>query len=169
MKKSIALLLCLFVFISVIGCVSDPETYYFDYDELSNEIVSIDLIEYDNDLPQLLYGQGEIKQFDYDKMNFLETLETEQIDSFITDLSNITWFLPADDISYADSPIGYCVKLNCENGNFIILSCPLIDKIGYSHIVRYDSSGDAIELIATCCCRGDFINLVNQYFNTELD
>lgn len=170
MRKSIALTISLFVIIiSVTGCVWDPESYYFDYNELSNEIVSVDLVEYDNTLPQMLYGNGEILKFNFDKMNLLETLETKQIDSFIADLSKIHLFLPADDLSYADSPIGYCIKLNCENGNFIILSSTLIDGIAYGHIVRYDSSGTAIGLIATNSNRSALIDLANKYFITELD
>ena len=169
MKKIIASSLSLFVLISVTGCVWDPESYYFDYNKLSNEIVSVDLVEYDNTLPQILYGNGEILKFNFDKMNLLETLETKQIDSFIADLSKIHLFLPADDLSYANSPIGYCIKLNCENGDFIILSSTLIDGIAYGHIVRYDSSGTAIGLIATCSNRGALIDLANKYFNTELE
>ena len=54
MKKRIVMITCLCLFVLLNGGVSDPPTYFFEYENLKGQIASVELIHYENDNPEII-------------------------------------------------------------------------------------------------------------------
>lgn len=161
---AILLLFCsLFVF-----AACDPGSYYFNREEMS-EIVSVELITYDNPDQRQFFTwvsdhTSDLKAFNEHKISVLETLDGESIPKLIDALCGFH-------ILYAyyayDSPNGICLKLSYSNGDFLILSCNVETYAGY--IGKYSSDGEVTEFIGCFSSRYDFESLVNNFFKIEVD
>ena len=75
------------VLVSLGGCVWDPAITYFDYDELKEQIATVELINYENENPKIIKDASNVLPFDFAKMEVIETLAADKIDDFVTDLS----------------------------------------------------------------------------------
>lgn len=160
MKKRIVMITCLCIFVLLNGCVSDPPTYFFDYEKLKEQIASVELINYENDNPEIIKDASEVMPFDFAKMNVIETLDADKINDFILDLSE-TGFM--DYSSFAKEPVGICIKITYKNGNFIIITSTLMDVV-YGIVEVFDSNGYPIEYIGEPEDRDEYVTLVNKYF-----
>ena len=56
MKKTISYIMIICVLVSLGGCVWDPAITYFDYDELKEQIATVELINYENENPKIIKG-----------------------------------------------------------------------------------------------------------------
>ena len=145
-------------------------TYHFNYEDLTENVVSVELINYNNPDAKILtyhYGSQDSKllSFVFEEMTVLEALDAEHFDDFFQQLSQVEilyeWY------SY-NSPKDICIRLVCENGDFEVLSCDYKNHSFYGYIGRYNTNGDVIEYIGTFEGLPDFENLINTFFTTEL-
>src|SRR5690554_1443234 len=78
MKKIFSLILLILSITIISGCVSDPNTYYFNYEELSSNVISIELINYENSNPRIInVNESSISNIDFQKMEVLEVLPSQ--------------------------------------------------------------------------------------------
>ena len=142
------------------GC--DPATYYFDADVLISNTIKIELVECKNDKPELIeINEKKITSFDYDNVEVIDSLDYSQFESFITKLSSITFHKENYSVN---KPIGRTLILHQKNGDMIVLSCTVIDGIGYSFVSKFDSNNNYITHIAKFADRPQFESLLNTYF-----
>lgn len=169
--KSLTACLMLALCFTFTACVTDPASYYFDYDELKEKVVTIELINYDNSNAKSVKKKADILPFDFDKMEILETLESEKYDNFLSDFSKIFFFICDDMTRYINSAAGISVRITYESGNFIIFC--LNEETNF--VCEFTESGDVDELILYYVASTDyatfaaFIDLFNKYFNTHID
>lgn len=116
MKKFI-LVIILMVSIFLTGCVSDPETYYFDAADLIANTIKIELVECKNEkLEMIEVNEKSITNFDYNEVEPIDNLDNSQFESFIIELSSITFHKR----NYsANKPIGKTLVLHQKNGDMI--------------------------------------------------
>ena len=70
MKKIIVLFLFVLNLITLIGC--DPGSYYYSYEDLNSNVISIELINYMNDdAVELFEKRDKVKPFDFDKLDVI--------------------------------------------------------------------------------------------------
>lgn len=161
MKKFI-LVIILMVSIFLTGCVSDPETYYFAAADLIANTIKIELVECKNEkLEMIEVNEKSITNFDYNEVEPIDNLDNSQFESFIIELSSITFHKR----NYsANKPIGKTLVLHQKNGDMIVLSCTLVDGRGYGFASKFDSNCNYITHIAYFADRPKFESLLNEYF-----
>ena len=160
MKKRIGFAMAVFTLILLNGCVWDPELYQFEYEKLKGQIASVELINYENDNPEIIKDASEVMPFDFNKEEVIETLDADKIDDFALDLSEIRFM---NDSDFAKEAIGICIKITYENGEFIIITSTLMD-VAYGLVEVFDSNGYPIEYIGEPRDRDEYVALVNKYF-----
>lgn len=91
MRKCILTFIIL-TLIVLTGCVSDPVTYYFDSDDLIANTVKIELVECENEKPEMIeINEKNTTNFDYNTVEVIDDLDHRQFESFIVKLSSITF------------------------------------------------------------------------------
>ncbi len=159
MKKTFIILISLITII-LSGC--DPATFYFEFESMNNEVLSVELVEYDNNSSEMINTNLDSKLiFDSKKIISVETLEEERIDEFLKGLSVIVFHQVEESTI---EPVKECLKINKNNGNYIILSCTVIDGTVYSMVAEYDSSGNFLEHLAYFADRPSYERLIDKYF-----
>lgn len=163
MKKLILFITLLFT-LTLFGCVSDPNTYYFDSNILLNNTMKIDLVYYQNDAPEMIVvDQSDFPNFEFGSSTVIETLDSSLLESFILELSLITFHIQNKS---SNSPVGNTLILHQTNGNMIVISCTLIDGTAYSFVSTFDSDSHFIEHIARFADRPKFDEMLQKYFNS---
>ena len=85
MKKIIVLLIFVLNLLTLTGC--DPSSYYYNYEDLNSNVISIELINYDNnEAIELFEIRKKVKSFDFSKLNVIETLDNENNNEFLLEL-----------------------------------------------------------------------------------
>ena len=174
MKKATALFLvlvcaltCMLVFT---GC--DPTTSILDTDELLANTVKIELVNYKNENPELIFNLDGKKKptLDFNKITLIATLEESKIQNVVKDLGDYgylywdrTW----------NEPIGKTLILYQSNGDMLVLyGCIYEDgkgKTSYpSACIMFDKDGKYIEYI------GDFgyagmEEVISKYFPSTIE
>lgn len=168
MKKFTSFLATLLIVCSLCAFAAcDPGSYKFSREYLS-DIVSIELISYDNPENKHFVSwvpdhTSDLKPFDDSKLSVLETLDEDNFSQLIDTLCECEILYQY----YAyDSPNGICLKLSYSNGDFLIVSCDEVSYAGY--IGKFSSDGGVAEFIGCFCSRSDFEALVNDYFLTKI-
>ena len=160
-------LLSLLVSMTAIFMACEPAKYIFHYEELKNSIVKIELINYKNEEARFIKEKEDILPFNFQKEEIIEMLDGELLNDFLVDFSDAAFFQNYWD--QPDSPMGVCLKLTYENGDFIIASDATIKgrKI-YQYICIFYSNGYVKEFIGGFSGKMVFSNLVNSYFETQI-
>ena len=159
------------VIISVIAILSvsvlfftacDPISYYYNLDELRAPVKTIELVNYDNP-GQKSFGlwfvdhSNDIKPLDMSAIQTVATLDAEQIDNFMTDLSK-------QHIHYkdyeVDSPKGKCIRIVYEDDFFDIISGSKKQYIG-----TFAPNGEIVEFIGGFGSYNSYEYLLQTYFN----
>lgn len=163
MKKIYFLFLIIIYMISIIGCVVDPPTYYFNSDELIDTVTKIELVSFVNDNPkQVTVNEDTILSFNMTNATLVKELENDKIKHFIDDLSAITFHINNESV---DSPIGYAVIIYIGNQEIIVLSCTIVNDIGYSMVASFTEEGSFIKHIASFADEPKFRKFLEKYFN----
>ena len=133
MKKRLFSLLCvLLAALTLTAC--DPGGFSFGYEsELLENVVGAELLDYKNDSQKHFKSwvpdhSVALKDFDVRSASVLKKLASEKLPAFLHSLRT------AEILStyYAyDSPKGECIRVNYENGDFLILSCQDGSYAGY--------------------------------------
>ena len=167
--KKMAIALSVFIFILILTSC-DPGRYHYNYDDLTQNVISIELVEYENPKQKHFMSwvpdhSSDLVALEIENMLILETLVEEQIDQLLLQLSEI-------DILYKyyayDSPKGICIKLNHKNNDFDILSMNIETKSSSGYIGCFTSAGSVKEFKGTFARYEDFENLINTYFETKI-
>ena len=168
MKKVTALFAIVLVLCSLcIFAACDPTTSYFDHEYLS-EIVSIELVDYNNPKQREFISwvpdhTADLKPFDNSKLSVLETLDENKIPDFIDTLCEC---LILDTYFAFDSPNGLCLKLIYSNGDFLIVNWYKKSFVGY--IGKFSPNGEVAEFIGCFASANSYEILVNDYFQTKI-
>lgn len=77
-NKTTLLFTLIFVGVCLVAC--DPNSYYYNYEDLKDSVVAVELIRYDNaDAKTLFENRDGVIAFDFTKMELIETLAEEQL------------------------------------------------------------------------------------------
>lgn len=126
MKKFVKKLLCILLVVVALSFLASckKQTFQYDLDNLTADVDTVDLIYYVNDNSfwymrmDFAKPSKRVKVFYFDSAIVVKTLKSNELETF---LSQICKMVIEYDGSFYNSPQGYCLKLNYNNGNFDIL------------------------------------------------
>ena len=161
-KILIVFILCLFMIGVQFLIACDPD-FEYDIAWLKENVVSVEMIKYDNEELKLVYDRVEILPIDFDKIEIIEKLPDSKIEDFINDYSS-SWKMESG-VFFAE-PVGVCVKMNFVNGDFMIITeeDPKEDFSEFSMIAIFDKDGKVTDMpICHYASAGGFEHL-KKYF-----
>lgn len=150
-KKTVLSVIVIMMCLLLVSC--DPPNFY--HDSYTNEVISIDLIEYDGG--NIQNGQ-EIRNFDFEKSKIIEALNKNDLQVFLSDLTELFIITYR---THPDSPNEVCIRICFDDGTFEIISKNRL-------IVKYNENGDVMEYIGMVDDYNKIISLINKYFNTQI-
>jgi len=153
MKKIYSILLFCFICFSLTACEPIPVSYPDDY---LIDVERVELINYEN---------SDRSTFDFEKMTIVEELKSEKLDDFIQDISELYMWRRVANCDFENVSI----RIIYSNGYFEVISCNNTDKKVISNLVRYDAEGILIKDIGSLEFRSDYVNLINNYFTTQIN
>ena len=158
MKKLFTVSAIILVVLSLAAC--DPAHYYYDYEDLKSDVISIELINYNNpDVKELFEKRDKVISFDIEKMEIMETLSDESFNDFLLYFSKILFL---EYWRHADSPNGTCVRIVYEDGDFEIVTHEVV------YAGRFDAEGNVKKFIGGLSGKASFVSLVNNFFETKI-
>lgn len=158
------LIICCFL------CSCDPSWFDVDGEALTNNVVSIELIEYKNSnqkhfsswVPDQFH---KLLPFESANATVLETLPTEKMPDFLDSFSK-SYIL---DTYYAyNSPKDICIRLNYANGDFLIVWADYAKGVHAGYIGEYSSDGKVLSFWGSFDSLSSYENLVTEYFSYSL-
>lgn len=158
---------CIFLIVMILifcltGCVTDPPTYYFEANYIIENATKIELVECKNDKPkEVIVDDSTILNFDINDVVVIKELEKSKFEDFAMDLSSITFHIENKSVN---SPLGYAVIIYLKNKEIIVLSCTIVNYIGYSMVATFTVDGEFISHIATFADEPKFKKLLERYF-----
>ena len=168
MKKAVAIILVMMICFTMCAC--DPGSFSIDREKLNN-VVSVELIEYANS-NQKPFTTWVPDQFDkllpFDSVNVttLEVLSSEKISDFLDAFSKT-------DILHTyyayNSPKDVCIRLNYQNGDFLIIWANYMNNGFAGYIGEYSSDGTVLSFWGSFSALAYYTDLVNQYFTYKLE
>ena len=167
MKKILSAILV--AIICVLICACDPGTLVINRDSLDS-VITIELIEYKNSNQNHFTSWvpnhfDELLPFDTDKASVVESLPTEKIPAFLDDFSK-THILHT---YYAyNSPKDICIRLNYENGDFLIIWADYARGSFGGYIGEYSANGEVLSFWGSFSALDYYEELVNNYFDYNL-
>ena len=166
--KVLRIVLFLSLCITLPAC--DPNNSRLDYDALSESVVSVELIHYENPEQKHFSSwvpdqSSELQPYDFAKESVKRILDETRISEFLTQLSEATIL----DKYYAfDSPNGVCLKLTYDNGDFLIIYCDSINESYSGYVGEFYADGKVKRFIGSFSDYNDFESLVNDFFHFNL-
>lgn len=156
------LLFCVSVF-----CAFSPPTYRFYYDDLTNDVLFVELINYENAEKTDVKNEAQIKPFDFSKETRVKLLAFEKNDAFFTELSSVNFY---GSRSFPSAPAGDCIKLNYKDGSFFVIFCDVQKdekqaRVYYSGAIKYSSDGVAQKQYSYIARLSRYMDLAEKYFN----
>ena len=160
MKKVAIISLCL-ILIALILSSCDPNHINPSKEELEN-VVLIELIRYNNpDQKEFISWvpdhSDDLASFDNSRVEIIEILDNEKFDDFSTAFQSTeilhTYYM-------CDSPNGVCIRVNYENGEFLIIGK---DYIGY-----FSENGEVSSFLGCFSGRFYYTDLVNEFFEYQV-
>ena len=160
MKKVTIISLCL-ILIALILSSCDP-AMYSPTEEYLKDVVSIQLIRYNNPdqkdfISWVPDHSDDLVAFDNTRVEIIEILNNEKFDDFSTAFQSTEVFLDYYDF---DSPDGVCIRVNYENGEFLIIGR---DYIGY-----FSENGEVSKFLGCFSARTYYSDLVNEFFEYQV-
>lgn len=117
MKKVLIILLVLNCLLGLVGC--DPSVNSLNKDELLENTVKIELVEYENENPKLLnLGGIEKPRFDFNKVTLIATLDETHFEEILNDVAEIDYLVFGTALN---EPMGKTLVLYQSNGNMMVL------------------------------------------------
>lgn len=165
MKKLIVALLLILLTVSLISC--EPVKYFFKNNTRNDEIVSIELISYSQDNVAVVDSADEMLDFVFENMEILEILDATKNENFISEFSVIEFF---QGYSHLNTPNGVGVKINYQNGDFLIITDSFIDEdVNGGDAILYNSDGVFLEYFGSISWIQTFIDLIDEFFDTQME
>ena len=168
MKKAVAIILVMMICFTMCAC--DPGSFSIDREKLNN-VVSVELIEYANSnqkhfttwVPDQF---DKLLPFDFVNVTTLEVLSSEKISDFLDAFSKT-------DILHTyyayNSPKDVCIRLNYQNGDFLIIWANYMNNSFAGYIGEYSSDGTVLSFWGSFSALDYYTDLVNQYFTYKLE
>lgn len=169
MKRLIIFISLFLMCLTLSAC--DPSIYRFNLEELSENVVNVELINYDNNEQKHFQSwvpdhSDKLLPFDNSKETIIEELNGDKLTDFLNQLSEADVLFQY----YAyDSPKDICIKLSYKNGDFVIISCNYKEKSFGGYIGKYSSDGKVLEFIGCFESYYYYESLVNDYFETKIN
>lgn len=157
------ILMCL----SISSC--DPGQYDIDREEL-NDVVSVELINYDNPEQKKFSSWvpdhfRKLKPIDLEKCEVLETLPEDMITDFVDYFSEREIL---NKYYTYNSPKDICIKLNYSDDSFLILWADYENESFRGYVGEYTSEGKVLSFWGSFCALSDYEYLVENYFDCKL-
>ena len=157
----IVLIFCLSVF-----SACTPPIVQFNYEELTNEIISVELLNYNGERKKVK-NINEVAPFNINNSEEKEILSN--IDTnFFDNISKIEfWDIKTVSVKIPYEPIGYCIRLNYKNSDFCIIFCTIQQEEtdGYSGMLKYNSANICIYAFGFITNPRFFYDILEKYFN----
>ena len=163
MKKVICFLS--FILICCSLCACDPAPYTIDPAALE-QVTRIELIQYENPDQEHFFSWvpdqfDQLVPFDPDRATVLETLAPERNAEFLEAFSK-------SDILHTyyayNSPKDVCLRLQYENGHFLIVWANYAEKSFSGYIGEYTADGSVLSFWGCFSALSYYLELVEQYF-----
>ena len=160
MKKTTIISLCLILIVLTLSSC-DP-LRYSPTEEYLKDVVSIELIRYNNPdqkdfISWVPDHSDDLVLFDNSKVEIIEELDDEKFDAFSTAFQSTeimhTYYR-------CDSPDDVCIRVNYENGEFLI--------IGRDYIGCFSENGEVSEFWGCFSARMYYTDLVNEFFEYQV-
>ena len=167
MKKILSAILIAITCALISAC--DPGTFMIDRDSLDS-VITIELIEYKNSNQNHFTSWvpnhfDELLPFDTDKASVVESLPKEKNAEFLDAFSK-THILHT---YYAyNSPNDVCIRLNYENGDFLIIWANYARGSFGGYIGEYSANGEVLSFWGSFSALDYYEELVNNYFDYNL-
>ena len=167
MKRIAAIILVIATCFLSTSC--DPTSFEIDIDALDS-VVSVELIEYDNPEQKHFVSWvpdqfDELVPFIPARATVLEALPSEKTSDFLDAFSRT-------DILHTyyayDSPKDVCLRLNYENGDFLIIWANYAADSYAGYIGEYSSDGRVLSFWGSFSSLLFYKDLVNQFFTYKI-
>ena len=167
MKKIICFLYLIIICFCLCSC--DPGTYTINPNSLEG-VKTIELIDYKNP-DQKHFASWEpnhfedLKPFDTAKATVIEILQEERKSDFLDA------FMQTDILYeyYAyDSPVDICIRLNYENGNFLIIWSNYKKNSFAGYIGEYSADGTVLSFWGSFSGLLYYQGLINNFFSYNI-
>ncbi|MFA5289907.1 MAG: hypothetical protein WC351_02555 [Candidatus Izemoplasmatales bacterium] len=162
-------LLLLIVCSAFLLTACDYEYYlYHDYIRENTEVVKIELVNYIN--PSDTENSTENTVYDVEKLVILETLNSDDIESFLSDLSEIGG-LSSKRKQTINSPNGTGILIAYQDGGVTLITVSNINDNDCIFVGHYDESANLEGVYGISWPRmiDDFKAIILKYFDTNID
>ncbi len=158
-------LTCLVLWTVVLYTGCEPRQDYFSYDELSSNVKRIELINYINENPTSIESKDDMDlEFKFENMQVLFILDEKYSEAFFKDLSGFKLFSDYKD-SILQAPVGLCLRLVLENGNFIVFSYLKANDRKSSMIAEFDANCNFVRHIGYFSHTPSYDDIIKKYFD----
>jgi hypothetical protein len=100
-------------------------------------------------------------------MEILEILDVAKNEEFISEFSIIEFF---QGYSHLNTPKGIGVKINYQNGDFLIITDGTLGEDSYGgDAILYNSDGIFLEFYGSLSWAQNFVDLINEFFETQME
>lgn len=165
MKKLIVIPFLILLTVFLVSC--EPNKYFFKSNIRNNEIVSIELILYSQDNVAVVNSTDEMLDFVFENMETLEILDSAKNENFIDEFSIIEFF---QGYSHLNTPNGIGVKINYQNGDFLIVTDRIEDEDeNGGDAILFNSDGIFLEYFGSISWIQTFTGLIDDYFDTQVE
>ncbi|MBN2877569.1 MAG: hypothetical protein JXL85_07955 [Bacilli bacterium] len=165
MKKILLTILLFLLSISLISC--EPAKYFFKNNTRNDEIDSVELISYSSENVAVVESADEMLDFQSENMEILEILDPAKNENFISVFSNIEFF---QGYPHLNTPNGMGVKINYQNGDFLIITDSFIDEdVNGGEAILYNSDGYFLDYYGSISWLQDLIDLINGFFDKQIE
>lgn len=164
MRKIMFMILML---LTLILTACEPETYYFNYSDRNNEISSIYFISYNNNgTIETVESNVAFSNYKLENEEVIEELNLELMNQFIYDFGQLEFFL---DYDHYNAQFGQGIKIDYDNGDFLIIVESILDSHSEISAVLYNSEGIFISQYGGLSWRPHFVELINEYFSVDFE
>ena len=160
MKKAAALLLVVLMLI-LAGC--DPGSFRFKKEELEEQVVKVELIEYENAEQKKFVSwvpdhTKDLLPFEASKASVTKELPEGKTSPFLDRLCKVRVLYKYYGVN---SPKGRCLRLTYKDGSFLILN---YTGVSYGYIGQFSEDGKVLQFIGAFENTSDFQKMVDEFF-----
>ena len=165
-KLKVFSLVLVSIFCLSIFSACTPPIVQFNYEELTNEIISVELLNYNGERKKVK-TLNEVAPFNINNSEEKEIL-SNIAEELLKDVSNISF----RDLKVGTKKIPYepaeiSIRLNYKNNDFCIIFCATKkeDSDDYSGMLKYNSANVCIDAFGFITNPQFFYDILEKYFN----